>query len=185
MGHNVLQLGTAMPDTPPPGTSLSPVSGWQLSHYAAPVTPPTTTVHALNSAGGRITVDATGCYERLSRWRRIVAWSEAELSLEDDVILSKGQRDIVLFRWHLGTREEVAIEDHGMRFVVTWAEMQCAIEASRPIQMEQVQLPDRTLRSPSPPDQSEHLHTCLVVRSRDEVDAIALTIHVQPILEAT
>ena len=97
-----------MPETPPHGTPIAAVRGWQEKRIAP------MSVQGLNAAGGRVKVDATGCYEGLARWRRTVAWSDRALVVEDDVGLAD-QPEVVLFHWHLGTSQEVTIRGDGTR----------------------------------------------------------------------
>lgn len=176
VGHNVLQLGTAMPE-PTPGKWLPPVPGWQRfnslpSRYQGSVAP--LSVRALNAAGGSVRVDVSRCYDDLDRWERAVAWGAETMVVEDDVRLPEGEREIVLFRWHLGAEGGVDIREEGGLFIAVWPDAEIRIEASAPIEVTQIQLPDCTLIKTPADDEPDHLHTCLVVRTVEEVDEIHL-----------
>ena len=176
VGHNVLQLGTAMPE-PTPGKWLPPTPGWQRfnslpSRYQGSVAP--ISVRALNTAGGKVHVDVSRCYDDLERWERAVAWDAQTMVVEDDVRLPDGRPEIVLFRWHLGTEDEVEISEEGEQFVAIWPDAEIRIEASAPIEVTQIQLPDCTLVKTPQEGEPDHLHICLVVRTVEQVDEVRL-----------
>ena len=182
VGHNVLQLGTAMPE-PTPGKWLPPVPGWQRfnslpSRYQGSVA--LLSVRALNAAGGKVSVDVSRCYEDLERWDRAMAWDAQTMVVEDDVRLPGDQRQVVLFRWHLGTEGEVDIRGDGTQFIAVWPDAEIRIEASVPIVVTQTQLPDCTLVKTPQEGEPDHLHTCLVVRTVEKVDEIHLKTQIAP-----
>ena len=172
VGHNVLQLGTEMPDTPAHGTPLPPVPGWQIKRIAPMA------VQALNAAGGKATVDGTACYEGLKRWQRRVTWSDGQLTVQDDVVVAEDREQVVLFRWHLGTEQGVVITSDGSRFLATWPDARVSITASAPIEVTLTQLPDCTLHPAPAAGAPDQLHTCLVVRSLGELRTLAMTTRV-------
>jgi hypothetical protein len=159
VGHNVLQVGSALPDKRP-----------------APIT-----VHRLDAAGGDVTVDPTACYPGIGRWLRRVTWTADGVTVADDVALDDGRRDTILFRWHLGTTEAAALAGEGKAFTLRWTGAEMALEASSPLVVSQEPLPDATLGSRSRDAQEgDARHTCIVVRSREPVAALRLTTRVTP-----
>ncbi|MCF6286838.1 MAG: heparinase II/III-family protein [Candidatus Hydrogenedentes bacterium] len=104
LGHNVLQLGTEFPDDIVEAGKFAPYPGWQIRKGIAPIT-----VNRLDKRGGEVMVDGTACYEGLARWKRTVAWTADAVSISDDVLLADDKKDIILFRFHLGTETEVTI----------------------------------------------------------------------------
>ena len=73
-----------------------------------------------DDSGGDVTVDGTACYEGLEIWRRHVAWDAERLVVNDEVALAGETRDIILFRWHLGTKDRAVIDGEGTSFSVSW-----------------------------------------------------------------
>ena len=126
--------------------------------------PATITVHRLDASGGEVTVDGTAGYADLERWQRMVTWNVDRLSVADEVALPKGKSGTLMFRWHLGTQEEVRLEGQGTRITVGWAEAEMTLESSLPIVVTSELLPDNTvtLGNKVGPD---HLHRCVVVRT--------------------
>lgn len=165
VGHNVLQIGDVAPRAPKvPGEFVRP-SGWQKSKGIAPIT-----VCQMNEAGGDIFLDGTRCYEGLQHWHRRVAWTSEQLTVTDDVSLEETAEEIILFRWHLATSQEVRITGEDKRFTTHWADATIIFEGSEPLFVSQKKLPDHTLES----NQQDHLHTCLVVYSAQKVNALKL-----------
>jgi hypothetical protein len=168
VGHNVLQLGTRMPDTPPHGTDMPTVPGWQV-RAVAPLY-----VSALNASGGEVTVDACAGYEGLERWRRQVAWKAETLRVDDTVRLVEGKREVLLFRWHLGTEQAVDVSGAAMDWTVAWNDVQIDVKTSVLVEVSHVMLPDCS-RYPVPQDgEPDRLHVCLVIRTCAEVDALTM-----------
>jgi hypothetical protein len=159
VGHNVLQVGDALPER-----RESPIS-----------------VRRLDATGGDVTVNPTKCYDHVKRWQRTVQWTAEELVVGDDVALEPGRDDVVLFRWHLGTTEPVAITGAGQEFTISWADAAIRLQGSAPLLVSQEMLPDNTLAPPAGRQQGpDHLHFCIIVRSRDAVNALKLTTTVRP-----
>jgi len=159
VGHNVLQVGDVLPET-----RVAPIS-----------------VRRLDATGGDVTVNPTKCYDHVKQWRRRVQWTAQKLVATDDVELEAGGSDAVRFRWHLGTTEPVTIAGAGEGFTVSWADAAIRLQGSVPLLVSQEMLPDNTLASPAGPQQGpDHLHTCIIVRTRDDVEALKLTTTVAP-----
>ena len=164
-GHNVLQIGNLHPEAPErPGAFALP-QGWQKPRGVAPIT-----VHKLDEYGGDISIDGTSSYDGLQRWRRNVTWTSARLSVTDHVVLGDAKEDIILFRWHLGTSQEVTITDEDGRFQASWGNVTITLEGSELILVSQEKMPDHTLDM----REHDHLHTCLVVCSAKKVNVLNL-----------
>ena len=169
VGHNVLQLGTEAPDAVNAGETLVR-KGWQQRGVVAPIT-----VRRLDATGGDVALEVTSGYEGLATWRREVAWDSGAVTVRDDVVLAEGVSDVILFRWHLGTNEEVSIAGEGARWTVTWPDATIMLEGSAPLAVSQVKLPDNTVNATTDDDQPDDLHTCIVVRTAGSADALKLT----------
>jgi hypothetical protein len=171
VGHNVLQLGTAFPEELADAGQLVSLPGWQKRGTVAPIM-----VHRLDADGGDVTVDGTDGYEKVYQWLRRVRWTAGGVAVQDDVTLVDGEQDIVLFRWHLGTRAQVNISGSGQEFTVEWPDALLRLTGSTDITVTQVTLPDNTLE---PPDDAEPHHTCVVVQSTEPCSAFALNTKVR------
>jgi len=156
VGHNVLQVGSA-----------------PARKAAAPIT-----VHRLDASGGEVTVDGAACCDHVRQWRRAVKWNSRQLTVTEDVAFADATKDTILFRWHLGTTEKVAISGDGNRFTVRWADATMSLAGSAPLVVSQQMLPDNTLGSQQA-DAPEPHHTCIVVQSRDAVNRLRLTTTVE------
>jgi len=167
VGHNVLQKGTQMPPPPEPGTPpADPPRGWQERHGGRPEVQSPVVAEALHPAGGRVHLEAGGCYAGVASWTRIVEWSAAGCSIRDRVALEEGTSDVLLFRWHLATTEAVGISGGDRSWRVEWGSGVCHLESSAPVALTQAMLPDRTL----PREEGQVCeHTCLVVQSGQPV----------------
>lgn len=175
VGHNVLQLGTNVPANPfEPGKSL-PLLGWQKRRALAPIS-----VQRLDAKGGDVTVSCETGYDDLKRWQRRVQWRANRLTVKDEVALSAGKTNLVLFRWHLGTAERVTIRNHGSRAEVSWPDAKMTLTANAPILILQVPLPDNTLRGHVPTEDEGNNHTCVVVQSREPQTGLRLETEVRP-----
>jgi len=177
-GHNVLQIGTAMPEPLlQPGRFDPPaLPGWQKPGTVAPLT-----VWRLDDRGGDVSVDPSQGYEGVERWHRRVRWDSRQLQVEDDIVLAPGRCEVILLRWHLGTDEEVAVTGEGSRFQIAWPLARLELAASQPLTVETVPFPDNTLPGPrSKIGEAGPTHTCVVVRSREPVASLQLTTRVRP-----
>ena len=66
-------------------------------------------------------------------------------------------------------------------FVVRWPDATMTLQASEPLVVSQEMLPDNTLESGPRSDASpDHLHTCIVVKGRDEAAALTLVTEIVP-----
>lgn len=102
-GHNVLQIGAYKP-AELTQKILNEGAGQILSpeHRAAPMT-----VHRLDETGGKVSVDASGCYANLKRWVRTAEWDASAVTIRDEVELPTA--DTILFRWHLGEQPDAVV----------------------------------------------------------------------------
>jgi hypothetical protein len=180
-GHNVLQVGLAEVPIGDKKVRQNPPQGWQKFRTVAPLT-----VRRLDATGGEVVVDGSACYDGVRQWLRTVRWSEADLDIRDDVALAEAETGILLFRWHLGTREPVRLDvaPDGLTLTAAWADAVIEVRADRPLQVETVPMPDHTLRLripvPGQPDQDE-FHTCLILRTREPVPDARLNTRILPV----
>lgn len=160
-GHNVLQLGTEEPPaTVEAGTTLV-LPGWQQAAIVAPIA-----VNRLDATGGKVALEITSGYDGLAAWKRTVEWDAGHLTVHDTVALQEGQKNTVLFRWHLGTNAPVTLrQDAPEKWTVTWNNASVTLRASAPIAVSQVKLPDNTINNVADNLPPAPLHTCLVVQS--------------------
>jgi len=166
VGHNVLQLGIRVPEEDV-GKCDEPPAGWQGVGVIAPIT-----VHRLDGAGGHLCLQVDHGYEGLKLWARDVRWDCQGLVVADSVALADGCRDAVLFRWHLGTASEVSVERRtGNVWAVAWEEGVLSVDGSVSLHVSQKKMPDHTLD----PDDQDHRHTCILVRSVEDVNRCTLT----------
>jgi hypothetical protein len=90
------------------------------------------------------------------------------------------EKQIILFRWHLGTDSEVETRgDEGSERVI-WEDAEIVFEASSPIHVTQVRLPDHTLAGHDSSEKPENVHTCVAVRSAEPVSSFFLRTRVSP-----
>lgn len=163
----LIEAGTPSYDNPRIHTHYSTIVGHNVLEVVgrpAKKAPAPITVHRLDSSGGEVTVDGTAGYADLKQWQRTVSWDVDQLDVADEVALPNGESGTLIFRWHLGTQEEVRLEGQGTRFTVGWAEVEMTLESSLPIVVASELLPDNTvtLGDKVGPD---YLHRCVVVRT--------------------
>ena len=96
------------------------------------------------------------------------------MTVTDNVTLDENAEEIILFRWHLATSQEVTIAGEGRRFTIHWPDATITLEGSQALYVAPEKLPDHTLYR----DQQSHLHTCLLVHSAQKVNALTLTTQV-------
>lgn len=172
-GHNVLQLGTRFPDQPANAGDLFWLPGWQKARGTAPIT-----VRRLEDTGGEAMVDGTACYDGIEQWQRHVLWDSTQITVKDCVKLSADQKDVVLFRWHLGTEAEADIRGENQRYAVSWPDAEMTLDADAPIAVAQVKLPDNTLAGHTSGEEPGNIHTCVVVQSSQPVQGFTMTARV-------
>jgi len=168
-GHNVLQLGAVFPESNAEAGQLVQLPGWQKNGGVAPIT-----VQRLDDSGGDVTVDGTACYEGLEIWRRHVAWDAERLVVNDEVALAGETRDIILFRWHLGTKDRAVIDGEGTSFSVSWPGAALSFEGSAPLVLELLPMPDNTLEGHTGEAEPGNYHTCIVVKTAQPCTAFSL-----------
>lgn len=96
LGHNVLQVGSnTLPDKTP-----------------APIR-----VQRADAEGGRLTISPGAGYPDLSSWTRTVEWTPNDAKVADEV-LTIGEKQPMLFRWHVGSIEDAIIEGENGTFKV-------------------------------------------------------------------
>ncbi|MBN1345026.1 MAG: heparinase II/III family protein [Phycisphaerae bacterium] len=168
-GHNVLQLGTFFPPEPYPVQKAALYDGWQQRHGLAPIT-----VERLDGNGGVVRMEVQKCYPDLSHWDRAVEWSSGTVTVRDDVALKPGKASVILFRWHLGTDNEVALSRvDASTMTAKWDDVEIRFEGGGPIEAAQRKMPDATLAG-----KEDHMHACLEVRSAQPVSHLMLTTRV-------
>ncbi len=172
VGHNVLQLGARYPADPMHAGKECPLPGWQQRGAIAPIT-----VRQIDAKGGDVMVSCQSGYTNLARWDRRVQWRADWLAVNDDVALSNGKTDIILFRWHLGTTQPVKIIEKGNRFEVAWPAAKLTLKADAPVEVTQVRLPDYTLERV--PGSKDNTHTCIVVQTRETQATLRLDTEVR------
>jgi len=160
VGHNVLQLGTEEPEQASDTGKTVSHPGWQNRGGVAPIA-----VTRLDADGGDVTVDGTNCYDGLTRWTRHVTWDPNNLAVTDHVTLAEGTKQVILFRWHLGTEDDVEIVADEKHYTVTWPDATITLTGSAPLTVTQVKLPDNTLAGHDGSDDPKNCHTCVVVQT--------------------
>jgi len=136
--------------------------------------PASITVRRLDNDGGEVLVDPTPGYAATKHWHRKVTFSGSRLDVVDEVVFPANKPAKALFRWHLGTRDEVTIAGSERRFVVRWKDAEITLESSVPISVATELLPDNTvnLGERVGPD---YLHRCILVRTVEPTKAWTLT----------
>jgi hypothetical protein len=168
-GHNVLQLGTAFPETKANAGQLVRLPGWQKKGGVAPIA-----VKRLDDSGGEVVVDGSACYDGVESWRRTVAWDARRMEIADDVRLAGDGKDIILFRWHLGTGETVDIAQEGAVWRVSWPDAAMTVRADAPLTLAQTSMPDNTLEGHTGEDDPGNYHTCVVVQTTESQNAVSV-----------
>ncbi len=163
----LIEAGTPSYDNPRIHTVYSTVIGHNVLEVPSSnmkKAPASIKVRRLDASGGEVAVDPTAGYAAIQRWGRNVRWNAAGVDIVDEVLFAPDKPNIAVFRWHLGTRDEVTISGAGTRFVITWLDARITMESSVPITVALEMLPDNTvnLGEKVGPD---HLHRCLVVRT--------------------
>lgn len=178
VGHNVLQLGAAMPEADEHFHGGTP-TGRQKERTIAPLA-----VERLDVGGGRVIVDGAQCYDGLTRWRREVEWTAGVMTVMDEVVLAEKRREIILFRWHLGTDAHVKLDGEGMRWTAEWPAALITLGASAPIVVSQTSMPDHTLKSVAwdAGIDAYPRHICLVARTGAPQNSARMSIRVVPFL---
>ncbi|MCP4643065.1 MAG: heparinase [bacterium] len=169
-GHNVLQLGTEFPEERANAGEHVKLPGWQPRGVVAPIT-----VTRLDETGGEATVTIAGGYDNLAEWRRTAQWTASKLTVVDEVTLQEGAKDVVLFRWHLGTTENLgAIEADVHSVSGEWSTAAIRFSANNAIVHSSCAMPDKTLPREAG-DDAEPTHTCILVQTMGPVNALRLT----------
>lgn len=148
-GHNVLEVESN-------GTMRKP----------APIT-----IQSLGKNGGSLRVDASQCYPSIEQWTRDVEFAKERLLVRDEVIAKNGQRENLIFRWHLGTPMRVTLTGGKRDFIASWDNTSITIRASAEVRLEQYVAEDRTLNRPG----QESNHVVLEVRSKTPVSQLTIT----------
>ena len=160
-GHNVLQVGLSEPPAKPAKNGRHTQPGWQKIHVTAPMR-----IRRLDRRGGDLTVDATAGYDDLHQWLRRIQWDQDTLNVEDQVCLKPDRKEIILFRWHLGTTRIPRLQLSGTTATVAWKHIHLQITSDCPLKASFEMMPDHTLQYRKWDDtRPDHLHTCLVVRT--------------------
>lgn len=170
VGHNVLQIGVAKPERKGDAGEYVWFPGWQKRGGVAPIT-----VNRLDNEGGEVAVDGTACYDGLTQWSRTVTWNTDQLSIVDQVSLAENARDIILFRWHLGTESPVTISGEGASWRADWPGAHIALEADKLLIVTQSPMPDHTLAGHTGEEAPTNVHACLIVQTAAPESALSLT----------
>lgn len=109
-GHNVLQIGDVAPEQLTPAALKHAGQILTTEHRAAPIM-----IERMDDSGGAASVDVSGCYTAVAKWKRRVEWSRGAVTIEDEVELK--QPDIVQFRWHLGVPADALSRTSANRIV--------------------------------------------------------------------
>lgn len=150
IGHNVLEVpGCDMKKTPVP-----------------------ITVQRLDRDGGEVFVDPTAGYATLQRWHRRVIWNASQMNVTDEVVFAPNDLGKAVFRWHLGTQEDVTIVGSGRRFVVTWKDAEITLISSLPLVVTTEMLPGKLDLGEK--TSSDYLHRCVLVRMDQPLNAWTL-----------
>ena len=177
VGHNVLQIGTVMPDAAvDPGHDVWQ-PGWQRRGGVAPIT-----VHRLDETGGDVSVDGAACYDGLARWDRNVVWNVDTMTVTDDVALQGEATEILMLRWHLGFEGDVTIEPRDSDIRVVWKDAAILLTADSPIGVTQVRLPDHTLPGHDGSEAPKNYHTCVVVQTQSPANRVHVTTRVTAVV---
>lgn len=168
VGHNVLQIGTLEAASANAGETVQ-LKGWQPMGVVAPIT-----VKTLDIEGGQASVTVSTGYDGLKRWVREAFWDALHVSVQDSVELLDGRSEVIMFRWHLGTDEDVVIEQDDETCKVSWSDAEITFESPAAYTVTQVKLPDNTINTVSENWQSDPRHTCLVVQTNDASPAFSI-----------
>jgi hypothetical protein len=137
-------------------------------------------VNRLDESGGDVTVDGTACYDELDQWQRNVVWNVDEMTVTDNVRLSGDKKEVVLFRFHLGTEEDVSITTSNGAPTVTWEDAEMTFEGTTPLSVTQVKMPDHTLKGHDGSVDPKNVHICVIVQSAGPCNEQALTTRIVP-----
>ena len=102
------------------------------------------------------------------------------MTVTDEVRLSHDKKDVVLFRFHLGTETNAAITSKNGLHTVTWPDAEMAIHAMKPVAVTQVKMPDHTLKGHNGDVDPKNFHTCVIVQSTEPCNEQVLTTHINP-----
>lgn len=173
VGHNILQLGTEEP-RPVNAGDTQVLPGWQPAGVIAPIT-----VNRLDANGGDATVTVEGKYDHLKKWTRHVAWDAKQMTVTDHVELEDNAPQVVLFRWHLGTKSPAALDGQDKTWTTDWPDARIQLQASAPLAVTQTQLPDNTINILDESKPEDAYHTCVVVQSKEPQQVFDLSTRVE------
>lgn len=168
MGHNVLQLGLLEPSSTKAGETLA-LPGWQQRGVVVPIV-----TRRLDSRGGDVSLTIQSGYDNLAAWKRDVKWDAMNIEVQDSVTLKPDCSEVVLFRWHLGTNDDAALQGAGKEWDAEWPGAKVGFSASDDISVSQVKLPDNTVNTVSEDYLNDGRHTCIVVMSTRKVSSIEI-----------
>ncbi|MBI5687102.1 MAG: heparinase II/III family protein [Verrucomicrobia bacterium] len=159
-GHNVLQVGDAALEKLTPAVLKQAGQVLTKERRVAPIT-----VERMDESGGAASVDVSGCYESVVKWKRRVEWSQTSVTIEDEVELK--QPDIVQFRWHLGVPAEAPSRASAGQ--ITAGDVSVTYLADQAVAARIESMPDATL-APNTITQ----HACVVLRTDQPVQRLKL-----------
>ncbi|MCX6907452.1 MAG: heparinase II/III family protein [Verrucomicrobia bacterium] len=159
-GHNVLQVGDAAPEKLTPALLANAGQILTTKRRAAPIT-----VERMDDSGGAASVDVSGCYKSVTKWKRRVEWNRTAVTIEDEVELK--QSDIVQFRWHLGVPADAPSRTSAGQ--ITAGDVSLTYTADQTIAGRIESMPDATL---APKEITQHV--CVVLRTGHPVQRLKL-----------
>ena len=142
------------------------------------------TVHRLGKKGGNLSVDPTACYPALEYWKRNVTWDTDRVTVKDQIEFKAGAQGKSLFRWHLGTQEEISVEYSKNKKSATTDTSLAKIQfkSTHPIEITSEMLPDNTVHLGKPVGEGykkEYLHRCIIVQTRTPIKRWKVTMKLQ------
>lgn len=144
----LIEAGTPSYDNPRIHTLYSTVIGHnvlEIPGSPARKAPAAITADRLDESGGDVQVDPTAGYPAVSEWHRRVTWDARHVEVVDRVVFPPQKPAVGVFRWHLGTQEEVEIEADGARTTVSWPDAEMTLDSSVPVAVTTRLLPDNTV----------------------------------------
>ena len=159
-GHNVLQVGDTAPDKLTPAALKHAGQILTRERRSAPIT-----VERMDDASGVASVDVSGCYESVAKWKRRVEWNQSSATIVDEVELK--QPDIVQFRWHLGVPAGAPTRTSAGQ--ITAGDVSITYNADATVAARIESMPDATLAS-----KEITQHACVVLRTDSPVQRLKL-----------
>ena len=177
VGHNVLEIADGDGSTFDQRDITEAIAALQMYEKSLREVAPIT-LNSISENGGSASVDVTACYPELDYWTRDVTWNDRALLVEDSVVLPEEveREEYLLFRWHLGTIDEMLITPNGDNtiFTVDYEDALLTFTSSQPIDITVEMLQDNTVNLGDPVETSvpglyDYFHKCLYVKTLSPV----------------